>query len=53
MSKLPKKQFLRVHKSFIINISHIIKIEGNMLLIRDKEIPISNTFKKDLEDGKN
>ena len=48
--KLPKKQFLRVHKSFIINISHIIKIEGNMLLIRDKEIPISNTFKKDLED---
>jgi len=48
--KLPRKQFLRVHKSFIINISHIIKIEGNMLLIRDKQIPISNTFKKDLEE---
>lgn len=49
LEKLPSKQFLRIHKSFIINISHIIRIEGNMVLISDKEIPISTTFKKDLE----
>jgi DNA-binding LytR/AlgR family response regulator len=49
LEKLPPRQFLRVHKSFIINISHIIKIEGNFLFIRDKEIPISNTFRKDLD----
>jgi DNA-binding LytR/AlgR family response regulator len=49
LEKLPPRQFLRVHKSFIINISHIIKIEGNVLFIRDKEIPISNTFRKDLD----
>ena len=50
LEKLPPRQFLRVHKSFIINISHIIKIEGNVLFIRDREIPISNTFRKDLDE---
>ncbi|MFW5700557.1 MAG: LytTR family transcriptional regulator DNA-binding domain-containing protein [Cyclobacteriaceae bacterium] len=48
--KLPTKQFIRVHKSFIINISHIQKIEGNMINIKDKVIPISATFKQNLQD---
>lgn len=47
--KLPEKQFIRVHKSFIVNISHIQKIEGNMINLRDKVIPISATFKPNLE----
>jgi DNA-binding LytR/AlgR family response regulator len=46
---LPKKQFIRVHKSFIINVSHIQNIEGNMIKIEDKVIPISATFKPNLE----
>lgn len=48
--KLPQKQFIRVHKSYIINISHIQKIEGNMLTIKDKVIPVSLTFKQNLEE---
>ena len=47
--KLPTKQFIRVHKSFIVNISHIQKIEGNMINTKDKVIPISATFKPNLE----
>lgn len=47
--KLPKKQFIRVHKSFIVNVLHIQKIEGNMLNIYNKTIPISSTFKQNLE----
>ena len=47
--KLPKKQFIRVHKSFIVNISHVQKIEGNMINTKDKVIPISATFKPNLE----
>lgn len=47
--KLPKKQFIRVHKSFIINVSNIQKIERNMIKIGDKVIPISATFKPNLE----
>jgi DNA-binding LytR/AlgR family response regulator len=47
--KLPQKQFIRVHKSFIVNVSKIHKIEGNKLTINDKTIPISSTFKQNLE----
>ena len=47
--KLSKKQFIRVHKSFMVNVSHIQKIEGNMINIKDKVIPISATFKPNLE----
>lgn len=47
--KLPQKQFLRVHKSFTVNVLHIKKIEGNMLTIKDKSIPVSATFKQNLE----
>lgn len=48
-SKLPEKQFLRVHRSFIVNVSHIQKIEGNLLTIHHKTIPVSSTFKQNLE----
>ena len=48
-NKLPQKQFIRIHKSFIVNVSHIQKIEGNMLDIYNKTIPISSTFKQNLE----
>jgi DNA-binding LytR/AlgR family response regulator len=47
--KLPQKNFIRIHKSFIVNVSHIQKIEGNMLKIQDKSIPISATYKQKLE----
>jgi DNA-binding LytR/AlgR family response regulator len=46
--KLPTKQFVRVHKSFIVNISCIQKIEGNMINIKDKVVPISTTFKQNI-----
>lgn len=46
---MPQNQFIRIHKSFVINIAHIKKIEGNRLLIQDIEIPISSTFKQNLE----
>lgn len=47
--KLPSKQFIRVHKSFIVNVPHIQKIEGNMIAIQNKTIPISATFKQNLD----
>jgi len=47
--KLPQKHFLRVHKSYVVNVLHIQKIEGNMIKIKDKVIPISATFKQNLQ----
>jgi DNA-binding LytR/AlgR family response regulator len=44
---LPKSIFLRVHRSFIINKSSITYIEGNIVLIGKKEIPIGSNYKND------
>lgn len=42
---LPKNQFIRVHRSFIINKNHISHIEGNRVFIKDHEVPISGNYK--------
>jgi DNA-binding LytR/AlgR family response regulator len=46
---LQENQFLRVHKSFIVNITHIEQIEGNMLKIKDKTVAVSQSYKQNLE----
>ena len=47
-SKLPKNQFIQVHKSFIINSEFVDKISGNTLFIKDNKIPIGRTYKQEL-----
>jgi DNA-binding LytR/AlgR family response regulator len=45
---LPKSAFLRVHKSFIVAIDRIDKIEQNKILMGETEIPIGKHYKKDV-----
>ncbi len=45
---LPAGQFLRVHKSFIVNLRNIDAIERNSILIGDKRIPVGDGFKDEL-----
>ena len=49
---LPKKQFIRVHKSFIIPISRITGIEGNLVRLKNvtTEIVIGESYKTELMD---
>ena len=49
VEKLPKQQFVRVHKSYIVNVSHIERIEGNSISIRGTGIPLSGTYKPGLD----
>lgn len=42
--KFPPTQFVRVHRSFIVNISCIQALEDNSLLIKDKYIPVGQTY---------
>ena len=42
--KFPPTQFVRVHRSFIANINCIQALEDNSLLIRDKYIPVGQTY---------
>ena len=41
--KLPQDRFLRVHRSFIINIQAVQGFEGNTLYIKDQKIPVSKS----------
>lgn len=43
---LPGQLFLRVHRSFIINFSKIDTIQGNTILIKGKEIPLSKSYRE-------
>lgn len=47
---LPGKNFARVHKSYIVNISRIDKIIGNQIKIGDTVIPIGRYYKEDFMD---
>lgn len=44
-SQLPSNIFVRVSKSYIINLQHIKAVDNNFVMIKDKEIPIGKAFK--------
>ncbi|OJJ14327.1 hypothetical protein BKI52_43390 [marine bacterium AO1-C] len=46
--KLPTRQFLRVHRSYIIALNRVEKIEENTAYIADRPIPISKSHKAQL-----
>lgn len=43
--KLSGKNFLRVHKSYIVSISRIDSIENQRIIIGDKRIPVGEQYK--------
>ncbi len=45
---LPASHFLRVHKSFIVALNKIEQIEGNVIWISDKKVPIGRTYKNNV-----
>jgi DNA-binding LytR/AlgR family response regulator len=45
-NKLPVENFMRVHRSFIVAINKIDSISKNRIIIGDKYIPISLSFKE-------
>lgn len=45
-SKLSDKGFCRVHKTFIVNLQKIDRIEQSVLFIQDTMIPIGKAFRK-------
>lgn len=45
---LPADRFMRVHKSYIVNINKVKMMEGNTLLIHDKKIPVGASYKDEV-----
>lgn len=46
--KLPSKQFMRIHKSFIVNVDKIESIRGQRIKIGTHDIPVSESSIDDL-----
>ncbi|WP_139959826.1 LytR/AlgR family response regulator transcription factor [Flavicella sediminum] len=48
VDKLPEETFLKVHRSYVININKIIDIEDNSVLIKQDIIPVSRANRSEL-----
>ena len=46
LQMLPPNHFFRIHKSYIIALRHISKIERHQVIIANKEIPIGSIFRQ-------
>jgi DNA-binding LytR/AlgR family response regulator len=46
LDKLPENQFLRIHKSFIINLNKVIDYTSSVVNVEGVELPISRYIKK-------
>ena len=46
--KLPGKYFLRVHRSYVVNINAVTGYEGNMLYVGDRRIPVSKQYRHEV-----
>ncbi len=45
VKKLPKGQFVRVHRSYIVSLSKIDSVEKNRVVIGGKWLPVGNSYK--------
>lgn len=46
LETLPAQIFMQVHRSFIVNLSYVQAIEGNLLIIGEHKIPVSRPYGK-------
>jgi len=49
-NKLPKEHFLRIHRSFIVNLSHVDEVAGSHVVISRKATPMSKSLRGELLD---
>jgi len=45
LDQLPKNDFIRIHKSYVISTGNISYVEGNQVRIGEREIPIGQTYR--------
>lgn len=47
---LPEKDFLQVHRSFVINLTKVEELRKNEIRIRNKSVPVSRKYKDQLSE---
>ncbi|WP_299117438.1 LytTR family DNA-binding domain-containing protein [uncultured Winogradskyella sp.] len=48
LHKLPNKQFLRVHRSYVVNVNKISSIQKNKIILNNERIPIGEVYKSEV-----
>lgn len=46
LGMLPTQNFIQVHKSYIVSIEQIDQIENDAIWIKNRQVPIGNTYRK-------
>jgi two-component system, LytTR family, response regulator len=48
LEKLPPKQFLQTHKSYVVAVDKVDTIEGNMLHVQNYKVPVSKYMREEV-----
>jgi len=48
LQSLPPEAFLRIHKSFVVNLDRISYLEGNQVIVGGNAIPVSPAHREEL-----
>jgi DNA-binding LytR/AlgR family response regulator len=48
LESLPEEEFMQIHKSYLVNLTHIEFIEGNQVKVGEQSIPVSPTNREEL-----
>lgn len=46
--KLPSKSFCRIHRSYLVNTQHITELSPNHIMVANKLLPLSKSFREEL-----
>ena len=49
-AKLPKSKFMRIHRSFIVNLDHVETIERSRIIFGKKYIPVGDQYRKKFQE---
>ncbi len=47
--RINERKFIRVHRSYVINLEEVEAIDGNRVYINDQEIPIGRNYREDIQ----
>ena len=45
-NELPAAQFVRIHKSYLVNLACVERLRGNVLLVGVRELPVGSTYRQ-------